>query len=284
MIDRLLIAVDGSECARRAAGVGLDMAAACDAAVTVLFVVPPDVPDDDGASVREHGTTALEAVASDARDRGIDVETRLDEGTPAATIAERVADLGADAVVVGRRGADSLGKRLLGSVPRALFRRVEVPVLTVPETATPADGIGDVLVTTDGSEAATAAAPYAATIARGAGGRLHLLSVVDVAKAAGAFNAGGVSPEYVDRLREAAGRDLDALAAATGELGGVEVRREVTTGRAHEGITTYVEDAGIDLVAMASKGQTGLAGQLLGTVTERVLRTSSAPVLVVPVS
>ena len=43
----------------------------------------------------------------------------------------------------------------------------------------------------------------------------------------------------------------------------------------------YVEEHGIDLVAMGTHGRTGVERYLLGSVAERLIRTSSAPVLTV---
>ncbi|MFB6135418.1 MAG: universal stress protein, partial [Halobacteriaceae archaeon] len=49
-------------------------------------------------------------------------------------------------------------------------------------------------------------------------------------------------------------------------------------------ITDYVEAEGVDLVVMGTRGRSGLRRTLLGSVTERVVRTASVPVVTVPAS
>jgi len=46
-------------------------------------------------------------------------------------------------------------------------------------------------------------------------------------------------------------------------------------------IRSYIEDHDVDLVAVGTHGRTGLERYLLGSVTERLVRTSPVPVLTV---
>ncbi|WP_349254396.1 universal stress protein [Haloplanus sp.] len=166
--------------------------------------------------------------------------------------------------------------------PRVL-RRSDVPVLTVPAGESGADTGVDyrtVLVTADGSDVAARAAPYGADMARRFGATLHALSVVDVQAEAGLFDAGGVRQEFVERLETRGQQAVDELVAGI-ETTDLEVRTSVVRGTAHDAIADYVVDNGVDLVVMSSEGQSGLAGQRLGTVTGRVLRSVDRPVLVV---
>ncbi|WP_338741911.1 universal stress protein [Haloplanus salilacus] len=274
MFDDVLIAVDGSECARRAAKHGFELAARYDAEATVVTVY-------GGAD--ERGRAVLDETAALATDVGVPVESELLSGKPASTIAGRAADGGADLVVVGRQGRSGVAKRILGSVTERLLRRSDVPVLTVPagdiEDDTGAD-YGTVLATTDGSEVAERVAPYGADIARRFGATLHALSVVDIQAEAGVFNAGGVGKEFVERLETRGRQAVDDLVDGI-DTADFEVRTSVVRGTAHDAIADYVDDEGVDLLVMSSEGQTNLAGQQLGTVTGRVLRSVDRPVLVV---
>jgi len=274
MFDRLLIAVDGSDCARRAAKYGLELADAYDADVDVVAVYGGDAAAGEGI---------LDEIVTMADDAGVPVGTDLLSGKPAKSIVDRATDRDADLVVVGRRGRSGVRERLLGSITERVLRRSGPPVLTVPEgdidddTGTVYD---DVLVTTDGSELAADAGPYAAEVANRFEAVLHVLNAVDIQAEAGVFDAGGVDREYIERLEANGERAIDDLLAAL-DTTDLDVREAVIRGHAPDVIAEYVDDNDVDLVVMSSEGQSNLAGQQLGTVAGRVLRTVDRPVLVV---
>ena len=275
MFSKLLIPVDGSDPAARAARIGFELAAAYDAAVDVLHVVA----DDD---TRVRGEALLDDTASLAGEDGPVVETHLVEGTPAKAIVSHADDAGADLLVMGRHGRRGITEHLLGSTSERVLRGVDVPVLTVPDgDESPAWNPENVLLTTDGSAVAERAAPYGVDVARRLTARLHRLSVVDVQAEAGPFDAGGVSPDYVERLEATAEDALDRLTEDT-DLDGLDVASAVVRGRAVDEITAYVEEQAIDLLVMASHGETNLLDQQLGSTTNRVLNAVKRPVLVVP--
>uniref|UniRef100_UPI00387E9FE4 universal stress protein n=1 Tax=Haloarcula regularis TaxID=3033392 RepID=UPI00387E9FE4 len=49
----------------------------------------------------------------------------------------------------------------------------------------------------------------------------------------------------------------------------------------YQAIQAYVEDNDVDLVVMGTHGRTGLERYLLGSVTEKLVRTAPVPVLTV---
>lgn len=289
MFDRILVAVDGSECAKRAAGVGVELGELYDADVEIVNVrrdrTQSDARPDDDPEAASRGI--LDDAAAAADDSGVTVETRSVSGRPSKAIVDRAAAFDADLIVMGRRGRSGLRDRLLGTVLEGVLRRTDVPVLTVPDVE-PADATGteyeNVLITTDGSENAEAAAPYGSDLAGRLGATLHLLSVVDVESEAGVFDAGGVTEEFVERLEAEAREATERLARRVDEADGdadVDVRTAVVRGTAHEGVHEYVAENDVDLIVMSSEGQSSLAGQRVGSVTGRVLRTVDVPVLVV---
>jgi nucleotide-binding universal stress UspA family protein len=62
---------------------------------------------------------------------------------------------------------------------------------------------------------------------------------------------------------------------------GATVKTKVATGKAAEEIVKAAEEIKVDLVAMSTHGRSGLSRMTFGSVTDKVLRTGCAPVLVV---
>jgi len=133
-----------------------------------------------------------------------------------------------------------------------------------------------ILVPTDGSAGASAALDEAIALAEKFDATIHSLNVVDV---------GAVQPEAgaVDLVEsfERMGEETTDAAVTRAEDAGVSAEGHVTTGTAHRAITEYVADHDIDLVVMGTHGRTGLERYLLGSVTEKVVRTVDVPVLTV---
>ncbi|MFO8116346.1 MAG: universal stress protein [Halorubrum sp.] len=143
-----------------------------------------------------------------------------------------------------------------------------------------------ILIPTDGSDVAESAVEHALDLAEKYDAEVHALYVVDI----DSVNL-SLGTEQVDRLKQGRfdemGEVKDRAQAATsavvdrGTSRGVEVVEHVSGGRPHKVIADYAEDHGMDLIVMGSHGRAGVRRALLGSVTERTLRSTHVPVLVV---
>jgi nucleotide-binding universal stress UspA family protein len=108
---------------------------------------------------------------------------------------------------------------------------------------------------------------------------VHVVGAVDVSAAVGPFNAGGVDDAFVGRLEERA----ESAIAAVGDLAGPDtsVETAVRKGEPGEAIVEYIDEAGIDMVAMGTRGRRGLRRFVTGSVTEHVVRRAHVPVVTV---
>lgn len=138
-----------------------------------------------------------------------------------------------------------------------------------------------ILVPTDGSALATAAARQAVDLAALAGAEVHALYVVD-ADAIGFAEPAQIDVEEVRSSLRIQGEEATAAIGELAEAAGVRVVDEVRVGAPAEEILEYGRQADVDLVVMGTHGRSGLARFLLGSVTERVLRAAPVPVLAVP--
>jgi nucleotide-binding universal stress UspA family protein len=134
----------------------------------------------------------------------------------------------------------------------------------------------DVLYPTDGSEGSEAALDHALDVADRYGARLHVLYVADTAR----DSVTVVGGEVVDALEEH-GEEVVGAAADRARDRGLRVFEEVLQGDPVATIADYAEHNGVDLVVMGTRGREGVGEKLLGSVTDRVIRTGSVPVLAV---
>ncbi|MFD1647362.1 universal stress protein [Haloarchaeobius litoreus] len=134
----------------------------------------------------------------------------------------------------------------------------------------------DILFPTDGSDPSKEAFEYAVDLAATYGARLHVLYVADTNR----DSVTTIGGEVVDAL-ETEGERVVADVEERAREHGVEAVTEVLQGDPSTTILDYADDRGIDCIVMATRGRSGLKGLLLGSVTDRVVRQSSMPVLVV---
>ncbi|WP_440991872.1 universal stress protein [Haloarchaeobius baliensis] len=139
-----------------------------------------------------------------------------------------------------------------------------------------------ILLPTDGDTSTTDATRHAVDLAAATGATLSVLYVVDE-------DVFGAYPgdEYVHEhegaesgLEEAGQEALDAVAELA-EAADVPVETTMRYGHPHEEILDYVAETGTDLVVMGTRSRSGEYRQLLGSVTDRVVRLSEVPVTVV---
>ena len=138
----------------------------------------------------------------------------------------------------------------------------------------------EVLFATDGSEPAERAAEHAVEICRRFDARLHVVHAVSPS-----LTKVLSSEDVESALDEAtsAGEEIVEDVAEKARAGGVDVVTHVEQRTAHEAILEYIDENGIDLVVMGSRGRSekSIRDRLLGGVSAKVVRMSEKPVLTV---
>ncbi|WP_255196109.1 universal stress protein [Halorarius litoreus] len=134
-----------------------------------------------------------------------------------------------------------------------------------------------ILVPTDGSEVSERAAQEAFGLASELGASVHVLFVIDESASSFLLTTETMS-SVLEELRET-GEEATEAAAAFAE--DVPVETAVVRGmNIHGTIVDYAEDHGVDLVVMGTHGRHGVE-HIVGSTTQRVLTSTSIPVLVV---
>ena len=146
--------------------------------------------------------------------------------------------------------------------------------------------ISNILVPTDGSEAAQKAARYAIDLATQLKCSIIGLSIIDnrslVAQTVVARkNARNIIEPIEDYLREAAEEYAGEIKNICDE-NGVRSKILVTSGHPAEEIIKEAESSSADLIVMGSHGRSALAAAFLGSVTYSIIHNETKiPVLVV---
>lgn len=142
MLERICVAMDGSDRAARALPVAFDLADRCGARVTLVHVAgpPADEPVDRGdaiaADLLGHGDertwwSRLRGLALTAPP-GVEVDALVAVGDVRDELPVIARDVGADLVVVGEPARCGPWGALRGSAARSLLRSAPCPVLVVP--------------------------------------------------------------------------------------------------------------------------------------------------------
>jgi nucleotide-binding universal stress UspA family protein len=134
---RILVGHDGSQDADDAFDGALDFAALCGARLQVVSVAtlpePPTRVETEAAI--EAATQAYEEVFEGlrrrAKERGVDLESRILVGHAAEQILRLAADTQADLIVVGHRGRSAIREWLFGSTSRRVVAHAACSVLVV---------------------------------------------------------------------------------------------------------------------------------------------------------
>lgn len=291
-VPRILVATDFSETAAVALDWGAELAAQQGARLELVhaLTLPPSVAEyvpqagpDLTFELQKAARLKLEETAASVRDRLPELDTLLVQGTPSRVILDRAEEVGAEVIVLGTRGLSGLRHLLLGSTAERVVQRAHCPVLCVhPEDKGRHRPIRSILVPTDFSDDADLAIAKAheilAPLESGAA-----LTLVHAFSLPIEYTAYGPIPVSVHYLRDA-GLDAERRLFELEErlkAEGVEVE---TVAREGDPLTVILEEAKsrkVDLIAMGTRGLTGIRHLLLGSTAERVVLHAPCPVLTV---
>ncbi len=198
-------------------------------------------------------------------------------------ILQRVQDGKADLIVMTTHGRGPLGRFFIGGVADELIRQAAVPVLLV-RPRDPAPGIvpepllEHVLVPLDGSSLAECILEPALDFVRLWKGRCTLLRVIEASPPTTA--AWPNRPRPSEQEQEIASEAyLEKIAGRLREEGMAVQTRIVVAPHAAPAILEEAQTQHCDLIALATHGWGGLRRMLLGSVTDKVVRGASLPVL-----
>lgn len=284
-VSRLLIATDFTPGAALAASRAARLPLGSRPQVTllhVLRVLRPALRTRERAEAKrrlEHAAVHLRRELRAQGHRQARVSVRVAVGEAAAEIAAR--SRGRDLVVLGRHGTRRFRDLLIGSTAERVIRAGHVPVLIVTTAARRT--YRRPLVGVDLSPPSRRALDTAARLLPPGSHTLSVLHVYEAAhdsllrRVAGPAEAAA----YARSCRAEAARQVEALVA--GSAGRAAVREVLLRrGDPRATILSVVREQDVDLLAVGSHARSPLAGSVLGSVAEAVMRHAGCDALIVP--
>lgn len=283
-LDRILFPTDFSERADAAIHHAAFIARQYGASLHVLHVAESgSAGGEDDAALRRDLDDRAGQIGENLGAAGMAITTAIRTGdAPAPEIVAYAASEGIDLIVVGTHGRRGVRRMFLGSVAEEILRTAPCPVYTIrQDDQLPAPRAPRrVVVPVDFSEFGLLSMRAARRFVRD-DGEIILLHAIEEFVPPGVY--GLEYPSYHELSAEIelhARKEMEQMAKSV--LGGaIRYRTEIQTGYAPSAVVEYAEDVDADLIVMSTHGRSGVERMLLGSVTERVVRTSSRPVLVV---
>ena len=212
-----------------------------------------------------------------------DVNLAVRKGDPGTQICEFAETMGCKLIVVPSHGRHGLSRLLMGSVAERIIRHCHCSVLvlrhsrdTAPVTTSPVDFFPrrSVVVPIDFSDASSMAIETALEVAASPD-RIYIVSVVPALDLSELGETAMTSDEdRINSCREYMSRYL------TEHGHGSSLQIHASVGDPGTRVIEHSAKVNADLIVMPSHGRHGLQRWLLGSTTERVLRHSLLPVLV----
>jgi nucleotide-binding universal stress UspA family protein len=152
------------------------------------------------------------------------------------------------------------------------------------------DFIKKILAPTDLSSFSANGVRYAFNLARAMGAQVILAHAVSTREfishatslkiTSSGAESNDLSGKLVEHHKQPLRKFMEEQLASVGA--DLNVQPIVEMGDAYTLIVNWARDEAVDLIVMSTHGRSGLPRMLLGSVTEKVLRSASCPVLAIP--
>lgn len=299
MFTKLLIPLDGSETADRVLPLARVLAETLHLPIELLEVVDISAATAHVAADKARYLDALiaegEAVSREHLKEvaenffaGSKVVCTVERGKPAEVIIERAALEPSALIAMATHGRSGVNRWLLGSVAEKVLRGSQNPLLLVRAQDQGQDAIHSVasfksiVVPLDGSAMAESVLPTVVEIAKTLGCEVVLCRAFELAASA-YYGSEDYLPNYDEMLRQLkvdVENYLHQTAASLKASGLTKVSSVAFEGGSAEQIADYAHKHSAAMVIMCTHGRSGVSRWVLGSVTEKVVRHSADPVLV----
>ncbi|MCI0630405.1 MAG: universal stress protein [Phycisphaerales bacterium] len=281
--ETILVATDFSGNARQALNWAVELARTHGAKITLVHAIDPSRSGEREQPTGEQIQKNLASTAKIVRGWQVNAVVEHEIGKPWKVIADAAAKFEADLIVMGKRGDNTMRRKLLGGTADRVIRTATVPVLVVhPDDDRIGRGFRRILAAIDFSEESLQALEAALRMvaSKKDSTEVVLLTVCELGLPYPGFEFAATHPNYWDNMERDARRDLEKLADPI-RRNGFNVETRTTRGFAGSAILEQAAILEADLIAVGTQGRGGLNRFLMGSVAEHVLEEARCPVLTV---
>ncbi|PWU20534.1 MAG: hypothetical protein C5B48_12395 [Candidatus Rokuibacteriota bacterium] len=282
MFKRILVAYDGSDSAKAALGMGIDLAKSLDAELASISVeehlprYAVSITEVDEA--KEQIDAHFRALTKDARDRaaleGVELQTIIRQGHEVREILAFTQEESFDLLVLGSHGHSRVFERIIGSTSLSVSRQTPCSVLIVRTGRRRARNLVEVkriLVGLDGSPLGRLAFRIALDLALLCGATITGMTVREASPLAG--SGGPAGGHYAEQLQAAAQEHAQAAGAVFVPL--------MLVGHAAQALRDAAQEANADLIVLGATGLQHPWSVTLGGTASSVTSESPCSVLIV---
>lgn len=300
MLRSILVPLDGSSFGERSLPLASRIAKASGASLHLAHVHVPHEPEHllsntsfhwEGVDVGEYDDRQRrreEEYLADLEERlqgnGASVDRTVLEGELVAEeLVAYASRVETDMIFITSHAYSGVKRARWGSIADGMLHRTGVPMVVVhpargESTPEPVTDIEHILVPLDGSALAEAVLGPATDLAKATGARLTLARILPPANVLGPR----VLPIVADREEDVVAHAQEYLEGVAARLSrdGLDVEVHASVGSTPaRAIADVAEDRGADLIALATHGYGGLKRTVLGSVADKLLRSSRLPLL-----
>ena len=289
---RILVPTDFSDSALLALEHGIFLTKKFDGELVLLHVAElptitiHDFPSDLFELAREGGMDRMGELLEKQEVALPPVKRVVLAGTPSEPAADVIVEYAktneVDFIVMGTHGRRGMRRLLLGSVTEEVVRRSPCPVLT---TRTHKDAwslprADRILVPVDFGSSTRQIIGVASRMAEHYGAAITLAHVVNLEYYPYYGFGSDAYPQIKKSMIEASEEKLIELATEL-QGAGLDVSWKTIKGHPAAALRQLAEEADIDLIVIGSHGRSGFDRAMVGSVSEKVLRSAHCPVMIV---
>jgi nucleotide-binding universal stress UspA family protein len=295
MYTRMLVPLDGSKVAEqvlpyarflaKSLGIPTELLGVVDPETLVAFANPAQGRPLDTLVAETMSRSAIYLETTARSFQGTQVKSSVAKGKPEDEVIERAAADKNTLIVMATHGRSGLQRWLLGSVADKVLHGATNHLLLIRASDQgKTDGeapLKTVIVPLDGSPLAEQALPVVVDLAKKMDLQVVLVRAYALPPTISAEDYGYYSAELLDHLESEARDYLQGKINEIKQKGIATVTSVVNTGYGAEEIITLARNTPDNLIAMCTHGRSGIQRTVLGSVTDRVVRHSGDPVLIV---